>query len=239
MKKITLGLLFFTALSAVYSRGIAAELALADEQAKTSYAFGLIIGSDLSQTGLEFDYAAFTEGLKASVQQSQEALYTRDEAIALVQAALQEALDKRAEKNRLEEIQFLTENGGKEGVKSTESGLQYEVLAEGSGEKPRETDLVRVHYEGALVDGTIFDSSYERGESAEIPLNQVIPGWAEGIQLMNAGSRYRFFIPSGLAYGGQGAGQVIPPYSTLVFTVELLEIIPEPEEAPGEAGEED
>lgn len=230
MKKITLGFLFFAALSAVYARGIADELSLADERAKTSYAFGVVIGSDLGQTGIEFDYTAFLEGLKDSITGA-EAPYTLEEAVEIVQAAFQEAMAKRAEESRVREIQFLSENGVKEGIKSTESGLQYEVLSEGSGEKPLETDLVRVHYEGALTDGTIFDSSYERGESAEIPLNQVIPGWAEGIRLMSTGASYRFFIPSRLAYGGQGAGQVIPPYSTLVFTVELLEIVHESEEA--------
>jgi FKBP-type peptidyl-prolyl cis-trans isomerase len=160
-----------------------------------------------------------------------------DEAIGIVQAAFQEAMAKRNEENKQKELQFLAENGGREGVLVSETGLQYEVIAEGTGEKPSATDTVRVHYEGALTDGTVFDSSYERDESAEIPLEQVIPGWSEGIRLMNVGSTYRFFIPSALAYGGQGAGQMIPPYSTLVFKVELLEIIREPED--GEAAVEE
>jgi FKBP-type peptidyl-prolyl cis-trans isomerase len=235
MKKIIFGVLFFAALSAVYSKGIAEELDLAEQQAKTSFAFGMVIGSDLKQTGIEFDYTAFAEGLKASVK-GDETPFTLEEAVGIVQAAFQEAVAKQNEENKEKELRFLAENGDRDGVFVSETGLQYEVISEGSGEKPLGTDTVRVHYEGALTDGTVFDSSYERDESAEIPLEQVIPGWSEGIQLMNVGSAYRFYIPSALAYGAQGAGQVIPPYSTLVFKVELLEIIrgPESEAVPAE-----
>jgi FKBP-type peptidyl-prolyl cis-trans isomerase len=237
MKKILFGLLFFAALSALYSKGIVEELDLAEQQAKISYAFGMVIGSDLKQTDMEFDYAAFTEGFKASVK-GDDAPFTLEEAVGIVQAAFQEAMAKRNEENREKELQFLAENSEREGVFVSETGLQYEVISEGSGEKPLASDVVRVHYEGALTDGTVFDSSYERNESAEIPLEQVIPGWSEGIRLMTVGSSYRFYIPSALAYGSQGAGQIIPPYSTLVFKVELLEIIrdetPDGEEAAGE-----
>jgi FKBP-type peptidyl-prolyl cis-trans isomerase FkpA len=236
MKKIIFCLCLFTAALTVYGKGIAEEVNLADERAKTSLAFGIVIGSDLKQTGLQFDYAAFAEGLRLSVENG-EAPYTMEEAIGIVQAAFQEAMNRQNEEHKQQELQFLAENSGRDGVISTESGLQYEVIAEGSGEKPRETDTVRVHYEGALADGTIFDSSYERDESAEIPLDQVIPGWSEGIQLMNTGGTYRFYIPSALAYGEQGVGQVIPPYATLVFKVELLEIIREAVEEP--AAEDD
>jgi FKBP-type peptidyl-prolyl cis-trans isomerase FkpA len=230
MKKLILGLcLSMTALT-VYGKGIADEVNLADERSKTSLAFGMVIGSDLKQTGLQFDYAAFAEGFRLAVEGG-EVPYTTEEAVGIVQAAFQEAMAKQNEENKQKELQFLAENGGKDGVRSTESGLQYEVIAEGSGEKPGETDMVRVHYEGALTNGTVFDSSYERGESAEFPLAQVIPGWSEGIRLMNTGSTYRFYIPSALAYGSQGVGQVIPPYATLVFKVELLEIISETEGA--------
>jgi len=119
---------------------------------------------------------------------------------------------------------FLAENAKREGVKTTASGLQYEVLEATLGQKPKATDSVRVHYEGTLIDGTIFDSSYKRGESIAFPLNGVIKGWTEGLQLMSVGSKYKFFIPYQLAYGERGAGASIPPYAALIFTVELLGI---------------
>ena len=119
---------------------------------------------------------------------------------------------------------FLAENAKREGVKVTSSGLQYEVLDATIGQKPKATDSVRVHYEGTLIDGTVFDSSYKRGESIAFPLNGVIKGWTEGLQLMSVGSKYKFFIPYQLAYGEHGAGASIPPYAALIFTVELLGI---------------
>lgn len=119
---------------------------------------------------------------------------------------------------------FLVENAKREGVKVTASGLQYEVLEATIGQKPKATDSVRVHYEGTLIDGTVFDSSYKRGESIAFPLNGVIKGWTEGLQLMSVGSKYKFFIPYQLAYGEHGAGASIPPYAALIFTVELLGI---------------
>ena len=119
---------------------------------------------------------------------------------------------------------FLAENAKREGVKTTASGLQYEVLEATIGQKPKATDSVKVHYEGTLIDGTIFDSSYKRGESISFPLSGVIKGWTEGLQLMSVGSKYKFFIPYQLAYGEHGAGASIPPYAALIFTVELLGI---------------
>ena len=119
---------------------------------------------------------------------------------------------------------FLAENAKREGVKVTPSGLQYEVLEATLGQKPKATDTVRVHYEGTLIDGTVFDSSYKRGESISFPLNGVIKGWTEGLQLMSVGSKYKLFIPYQLAYGETGAGGSIPPYAALIFTVELLGI---------------
>ena len=119
---------------------------------------------------------------------------------------------------------FLAENAKREGVKVTPSGLQYEILEATLGQKPKATDTVKVHYEGTLIDGTIFDSSYKRGESIEFPLNGVIKGWTEGLQLMSIGSKFKFFIPYQLAYGERGAGGSIPPYAALIFTVELLGI---------------
>ncbi|MBR6492961.1 MAG: FKBP-type peptidyl-prolyl cis-trans isomerase [Paludibacteraceae bacterium] len=119
---------------------------------------------------------------------------------------------------------FLQENALREEVKTTDSGLQYEVLVQGKGKKPTAEQTVKVHYEGTLIDGTVFDSSYERGEPIEFPLNGVIKGWTEGLQLMPVGSKYKLYIPYELGYGERGAGASIPPFSTLVFTVELLEI---------------
>ena len=119
---------------------------------------------------------------------------------------------------------FLAENGKREGVQTTASGLQYEVLESSIGQKPKATDKVKVHYEGTLIDGTVFDSSYKRGEPISFPLNGVIKGWTEGLQLMSIGSKYKFFIPYQLAYGERGAGASIPPYAALIFTVELLGI---------------
>ena len=119
---------------------------------------------------------------------------------------------------------FLAENAKRAGVKTTASGLQYEVLEATIGQKPKATDSVRVHYEGTLIDGTVFDSSYKRGESIAFPRNGVIKGWTEGLQLMSVGSKYKFFIPYQLAYGEHGAGASIPPYAALIFTVELLGI---------------
>ncbi|MCR5050255.1 MAG: FKBP-type peptidyl-prolyl cis-trans isomerase [Paludibacteraceae bacterium] len=119
---------------------------------------------------------------------------------------------------------FLAENGKRNGVQTTASGLQYEVLEATLGQKPKATDKVKVHYEGTLIDGTVFDSSYKRGEAISFPLNGVIKGWTEGLQLMSVGSKYKFFIPYQLAYGERGAGASIPPYAALIFTVELLGI---------------
>ncbi len=231
MKKFLLiSCLAVCALSA-YARPVREEYEIAGEKADDSYAFGMLWGMEFLSAGLELDYAAFTEGMKAAMEKS-ETRFTAEEAVEMAQAFFQEAEERRNEESRVKEIEFLTENGARPEVKTTSSGLQYEPLSEGDGAKPVETDIVRVHYEGTLVDGTVFDSSYVHGEPVEFPLNQVIAGWTEGLQLMNTGGKYRFYIPSALAYGSRGASPAIPPYSTLIFTVELLEIItPEGAEA--------
>ena len=217
-------LLLIMSAAALHARAIQEDFRKADEKAQMSYAFGMLIGSDLRSVDLEFDYTAFAQGMKAMLENA-ETLFSEQEAIEIVETALQEAIDRRTEKSRLEEEYFLAENRERDGVYTTFSGLQYEVIIEGEGEKPGPDSIVRVHYDGQLTDGSVFDSSYEDGESALIPLNRVIPGWAEGIMLMSVGSTYRLYIPSNLAYGRNGAYQVIPPYSTLIFTVQLLEII--------------
>ena len=230
MKRVLIICCLFLAAMAVYAKGIKEELALREEASsnegtkRAGYAFGMTVGSDLRQAGLEIDYESFLEGMKAAMEGT-ETLMDRNEALEIVQDAFENAQRKQNEALRAEEALFLAENATRSGIITTESGLQYQVLEEGSGQKPAANEIVRVHYEGALTNGAIFDSSYVREEPVDIPLDMVIPGWSEGLQLMNVGSKYCMYIPSHLAYGERGAGQIIPPYSTLVFTVELFDII--------------
>jgi FKBP-type peptidyl-prolyl cis-trans isomerase FkpA len=209
-----------------HARAIREDFRKADEKALLSYAFGMAVGSNLRTAGVEFDYDAFARGLKAIIEDSENSLLSEQEAVDMVETALYNAMDKRLEESRINEEYFLAENMEKPGIQSTSSGLQYEILHEGSGDKPEYDSVVRVHYEGKLIDGTVFDDSYaDDEEGVLIPLDRVIPGWTEGILLMSIGSKYRLYIPSRLAYGRNGAYQVIPPYAPLIFTVELLEII--------------
>jgi FKBP-type peptidyl-prolyl cis-trans isomerase len=203
-----------------------------EETGKTdaSYAFGMVLGRDLRQLGMKFNYPAFTEGFRAAIEGDQPR-YSFDEALEQVRAVFTEAAIRQAAENKEKETQFLRENGEREGVETTASGLQYEIVKGGEGKKPGPQALVQVNYEGTLADGTVFDSTWARGESARIPLNRVIPGWAEGIQLMGEGDLYVFFIPSTLAYGEMGAGDLIPPNSLLIFRVELIQILDEGEES--------
>ena len=229
MKRCLIALCLLLLAITIQAKAIREEINLAEEKALISYAFGMTVGGDLQQAGLEMDYAAFTEGLKAAMEQ-ENARLGRDEAIEIVQDAFERAMDRQAAELREKEITFLLENAAHDYITITESGLQYQILEEGSGPKPSADDTVLVHYEGALIDGTVFDSSYELDEPDEIPLYMVFPSLSEGIQLMNVGSKHRIYIPSSLAYGERGLGQFIPPYSTLVFTIELIDIIKEPEE---------
>jgi len=226
MKRIIIGCGFFLLALTVQANGVREDVNFTGEKARTSYAFGMAVGGDFEETGLEIDYYAFTEGLRAAMEHG-ETIIDRDEALEIVQDAFESAMRKKSAALREKEEIFLAENAAQPGIQITESGLQYIILEEGSGPKPAESDVVRVHYEGALTDGTVFDSSYERDEPEEIPLDMVIPGWAEGIMLMNVGGKHRIYLPSNLAYGERGAGQVIPPYSTLVFVVELFGIVTE------------
>jgi FKBP-type peptidyl-prolyl cis-trans isomerase len=221
VKKITLAALILFNAWFVCS---AQDAAGGSGDADTSYAFGVALGSDFKQAGLSFDYDALMRGFRDSME-GRETRITLENAIPLIQAAMREAMARQAEENRQRGLGFLAENARKSGVVATPSGLQYEVVSEGTGPKPRETDTVSVHYEGTLLNGEVFDSSYARNEPAEFALDEVIPGWTEGIQLMNVGGTYRFFIPPGLAYGEQGYGNIIPSNSTLIFKVELLEIV--------------
>ena len=198
---------------------------------KASYTIGQQMGNSLVQVAPEIDEAALVRGLKDAIAGQQPAIDPQSGAAALqeYQGTLQKALEARkaadSEKSLKAAADFLAENKKREGVKSTESGLQYEVLREGAGEKPTAADTVKVHYRGTLLDGTEFDSSYGRGEPISFPLNGVIPGWTEGLQLMNTGAKYKLYLPPDLAYGERGAGSQIGPNSALIFEVELLEIV--------------
>lgn len=192
---------------------------------KISYALGLGIGQQLKSMGIEdFNVQDFTQSICDVLSGAEPAIPHRE-----AQALLNEYFDQQARKQAQGAIAegkaFLEANGKKEGVVTTKSGLQYQVLTEGTGRSPKATDKVRCHYEGTLINGTVFDSSYKRGEPADFPLNGVIPGWTEGVPLMKEGAKYRFFIPYLLGYGEHGAGSSIPPYSTLIFDVELIKVL--------------
>ena len=198
---------------------------------KLSYALGIGIGSQLAGMGAkELNIDDFAQAIKDVISGSQLKV-DNVEAQTLVQNFFQEQEAKQqaaaAETGKAAKAEgeaFLAENGKKEGIVTLPSGLQYQVLKEGDGKKPSATDQVVCHYEGTLIDGTVFDSSYQRNQHATFGLNQVIPGWTEGVQLMQEGAKYRFFIPYKLAYGERGAGAQIPPFATLVFDVELIEV---------------
>jgi FKBP-type peptidyl-prolyl cis-trans isomerase len=191
--------------------------------AETSYAFGVLMGADIKPLGFKFDYNAFTEGFKASFNDN--AKITEEDALTIVQRTIRESMEREAARNLEEATKFLEENSKRNGVITTASGLQYEVLKEGTGEKPKLGNRVSVNYEGSLINGTVFDSSYERGIPAEFTLDdQLIHGFTEGIQLMSPGGRYKFYVPSSLGYGDQ-SDRVIPANSALIFDVELLEIL--------------
>ena len=196
-----------------------------------SYALGMNVGSGLKADNLYPDMKEFARGIN-DILHDAKTRYTMDEAQQIFFEAYNALREKQELANQQQglvnqqaENEFLAENSTKPGIKITDSGLQYEVITEGNGPKPDVWDTVRVHYEGTLTNGTEFDSSYSRGEPAEFPLSGVIPGWTEGLQLMSVGSKYRLFVPSDLGYGPQGRGQQIPPYSTLVFEIELLDIV--------------
>ncbi|MCI5917110.1 MAG: FKBP-type peptidyl-prolyl cis-trans isomerase [Bacteroidales bacterium] len=198
---------------------------------KVSYALGLGIGRQLAQMGAnDLSIEDFAAAIK-DVIAGNELKVSNREAQTIVQEYFRKKEEKlnaeRAEKGKVAKAEgekYLAENAKKEGVTVLPSGLQYMVLKEGNGNKPKATDTVKCHYEGFLIDGTVFDSSVERGEPAEFALNQVIAGWTEGLQLMQEGAKYRFFIPYILGYGEGGAGASIPPFATLIFDVELLEV---------------
>lgn len=199
---------------------------------KLSYALGMSMGHNFKGTGIKtLNSADFAAGV-ASVYDGVKPEMTFDEAkrivneyFAKLEAEMQAEAAKQGEVNRKNGEAFLTENAKREGIKVTESGLQYEVLESGKGDSPKVSDNVEVHYTGKLIDGTVFDSSVERGVPASFGVTQVIPGWVEALQLMHEGDKWRLYIPSDLAYGPNGAGGVIGPNMTLIFDVELLRVI--------------
>ncbi|MDE6443155.1 MAG: FKBP-type peptidyl-prolyl cis-trans isomerase [Muribaculaceae bacterium] len=190
-----------------------------------SYAWGMAMGSQLRGMGVtNLNFDDFTEALRSAFE-GKETKLSPEEAQKVIQEYLQELTAKKTAEIKAVGEKFLEENKKNENVKVTPSGLQYVVEKEGEGAQPTAEDEVTVHYTGKLIDGTVFDSSVSRGEPATFPLNRVIPGWTEGVQLMKEGGKYTFYIPSDLAYGPQGVPNAIPPHSTLIFEVELIKVV--------------
>jgi len=223
MKKFIIG----AAMGLTASAAMASDLETVTE--RSSYYFGLDLGSNLvQQIGSErIDIEAVIMGLEDGLAEAEPRISVDEirEAVMALQQELEAEIEEESASLREPGEEFLADNAERDGVQVTASGLQYEVLSQGDSDvSPSESDTVRVHYHGTLVDGTVFDSSEERGEPVEFPLDGVIPGWTEGVQLMSEGDRYRLYIPSDLAYRDQSVGN-IPPYSVLIFEIELLEVL--------------
>ncbi|HEY3661653.1 MAG TPA: FKBP-type peptidyl-prolyl cis-trans isomerase [Chthoniobacterales bacterium] len=217
---------------ALASLSPAADSPLKNQKDKVSYSIGLDIGSTLKRQLIEVNPELLNKGIQDGLN-SAKPLMTDEETKETMATFQKEMMEKQAaakkaagEKNSAEGKKFLEGNKAKEGVKTTASGLQYKVLKEGTGPTPKETDTVKVNYRGTTIDGNEFDSSYKRGKPAEFPVNRVIKGWTEALQLMKVGSKYQLFVPAELAYGERGAGSDIGPNSMLIFDVELLGITP-------------
>ena len=198
---------------------------------KASYGIGLSMGKNLSQEGMDdLDSQAVALGIEDALAKKDQRLTDEElmEAFGFLQARAQERMSALNDEAAKAGADFLVENAKRDGVQTTESGLQYEVVKKAEGAQPKVSDVVSVHYQGTLVDGSVFDSSIERGEPVEFPVGGVIPGWVEGLQLMKVGEKYKFYIPSELAYGAQSPTPAIPANSTLVFEVELLDIVGQP-----------
>lgn len=203
------------------------EISLETPAQKASYGIGLNMGKSLAQEGMDdLDSKAVAQGIEDAIGKKEQRLKDDElvEAFAFLQKRAEERMATMKEESAKAGKKFLEENGKREGVVTTESGLQYEVLKKAEGDQPKATDVVSVHYEGKLTDGSVFDSSIERGSPIELPVSGVIPGWVEGLQLMHVGEKYKLYIPSELAYGEQSPTPAIPANSVLVFELELLEI---------------
>jgi len=199
------------------------EITLSTDDEKRSYALGMMISERVLKQYGEVNYQFLLEGITAQ-QEGKQSLLTLAEAEQVLNNYQQAINDQKFAEVKARGTEFLKANALLEGVTETSSGLQYQVISATDGAKPSPFDTVTVHYRGTLIDGTEFDSSYSRGEPTTFPLDKVIPGWTEGVQLMNLGSKFKFVIPYDLGYGERGAGQSIGPYETLIFEVELLEI---------------
>lgn len=202
-----------------------AKINLSNDLEKFSYALGLSISANLIQSGVkQIHPEAFNSALK-DVFAGVEPQVSPEEANQILEAFMSQSQEGDAAKNLEEGLAFLAENAKKDEVTELPSGLQYEILKEGDGDLPTVNDQVKCHYHGTLIDGTVFDSSVQRGEPATFPVNGVIQGWVEALQLMSVGSKWKLYVPSELAYGNRGAGGAIGPNSALVFEVELLDIL--------------
>jgi len=203
---------------------------LKDQKGKESYSLGYQFGQYIKSQGIDIDLEIYTSGIKDALGGKEPQMSQEDIRATIMglqqrqQAARQKEMKEKSTKNLEQGKTFLAENQKKEGVKALPSGLQYKVLAEGSGKTPKADDTVTVNYKGTLIDGTEFDSSYKRGQPATFKVNGVIKGWTEALPLMKEGSKYQLFIPPDLAYGERGAGRNIPPNSTLIFEVELISV---------------
>lgn len=206
---------------------------LKDQKDKVSYSIGMQIGFNLSRQKVDVNPDVLAAGIKDAIAGKPQ---LKPEQVKEVMATFEKDMEQKqkesGEKNKAEGTKFLEENKKKEGVKTTASGLQYKVLKEGTGAQAKKTDTVTVNYRGTLINGTEFDSSYKRGQPATFPVNGVIPGWTEALQLMKVGSKYQLFIPSNLAYGERSVSPEIGSNSTLIFEVELLDAKPAPTPAP-------
>lgn len=207
---------------------------------KASYGIGLNMGKSLAQEGMDdLDSAAVAQGIDDALTKQEQKLTDEElmEAFAFLQTRAEERMVEMNKEAVAAGEKFLADNGKRDGVKTTESGLQYEVIKQADGAQPTADDVVTVHYEGSLVDGTVFDSSIKRGSPIDLPVGGVIPGWVEGLQLMHVGEKYKLYIPSELAYGEQSPSPLIPANSVLVFELELLGIKGDESRAPAEEGE--
>lgn len=208
----------------------AAKTVMKTQKEKMSYIIGFDVGknmlADFKQRGIEVDNALLLNGLKDALSEKESAISEEETQKATLefQQMLTEKQNEASTAARKAGEDFLAENAKKEGIKVTTSGLQYKIIAEGTGKSPQPTNTVVVHYRGKLIDGTVFDESYKRGEPATFPLNQVIKGWTEGLQLLKEGGKAELYIPAELGYGDRGAGQLIPPGAALIFEVELIKV---------------
>jgi FKBP-type peptidyl-prolyl cis-trans isomerase len=201
----------------------AAEIDLNNAEQKVSYSLGTLVAGQLANDFDNLNLEAFVEGFNAAYL-GQKTLVNEQQAVTAVQEYQRKMASSKFEGALNNSEAYLAENAQQEGVEVTKTGLQYQVLSEGEGAMPVATDTVTVHYHGTTMDGRVFDSSVDRGEPAQFPLNGVIAGWTEGVQLMRVGSKFKFFIHPDLAYGTQGAGQLIGPNDALIFEVELIKI---------------